>query len=63
MFGFLERNPGVINPSLVEALGAGTAVIAHDKRFNRWVAGDGAVYFSGADGFAHGFVVICAGGA
>lgn len=36
---------GGTNPSLVEALGAGCAVIAHDNRFNRWVAGDGAVYF------------------
>ena len=43
---------GGTNPSLVEALGAGNAVIAHDNRFNRWVVGEGAVYFSGADGFA-----------
>lgn len=39
---------GGTNPSLVEALGAGNAVIAHDNRFNRWVAGDNAVYFSNA---------------
>ena len=43
---------GGTNPSLVEALGAGNAVIAHDNRFNRWVAGEGAVYFEGEDGFA-----------
>ncbi|MBX3606146.1 MAG: DUF1972 domain-containing protein [Piscinibacter sp.] len=42
---------GGTNPSLVEALGAGNAVLAHDNRFNRWVAGDGACYFDGADGF------------
>ncbi|MBL2382416.1 hypothetical protein ELJ13_30045, partial [Klebsiella pneumoniae] len=36
---------GGTNPSLVEALGAGNAVIARDNRFNRWVAGDAAVYF------------------
>jgi len=36
---------GGTNPSLVEALGAGNAVLAHDNPFNRWVAGDGAVYF------------------
>ena len=36
---------GGTNPSLVEALGAGNAVLAHDNRFNRWVAKDGAVYF------------------
>lgn len=41
---------GGTNPSLVEALGAGNAVIAHDNRFNRWVAGDGGVYFSDAEG-------------
>ncbi len=43
---------GGTNPSLVEALGAGNAVIAHDNRFNRWVAGDAAIYFSGAAGFS-----------
>jgi len=36
---------GGTNPSLVEALGAGNAVIAHDNRFNRWVAGPDALYF------------------
>lgn len=36
---------GGTNPSLVEALGAGSAVIAHDNRFNRWVAGPQAAYF------------------
>jgi glycosyltransferase involved in cell wall biosynthesis len=43
---------GGTNPSLVEALGAGNAVIAHDNRFNRWVAGPGARYFSDEKGFA-----------
>jgi len=36
---------GGTNPSLVEALGAGSAVLAHDNPFNRWVAGPGASYF------------------
>lgn len=36
---------GGTNPSLVEALGAGCAVIAHDNHFNRWVAGNEAAYF------------------
>lgn len=39
---------GGTNPSLVEALGAGNAVVAHDNRFNRWVAGPGAAYFTDA---------------
>lgn len=43
---------GGTNPSLVEALGAGNAVIAHDNRFNRWVAGEEMLYFCGADGFS-----------
>jgi len=30
---------------LVESLAAGNAVIAHDNRFTRWVAGGGARYF------------------
>lgn len=37
---------GGTNPSLVEALGAGNPVLAHDNRFNRWVAQDAAAYFS-----------------
>lgn len=36
---------GGTNPSLVEALGAGCAVIAHDNLFNRWVTESGAAYF------------------
>jgi glycosyltransferase involved in cell wall biosynthesis len=43
---------GGTNPSLVEALGAGNPVIAHDNRFNRWVAGAGARYFQSADEFS-----------
>jgi glycosyltransferase involved in cell wall biosynthesis len=41
---------GGTNPSLVEALGSGSPVLAHDNLFNRWVAGPGARYF--ADGAA-----------
>ncbi len=37
---------GGTNPSLIEALGAGQAVLAHDNLFNRWVAGSEAEYFS-----------------
>lgn len=37
---------GGTNPSLVEAMGAGNAIIAHDNRFNRWVAGESARYFA-----------------
>lgn len=37
---------GGTNPSLVEAMGAGCAVIAHDNQFNRWVAGPDAAYFN-----------------
>lgn len=40
---------GGTNPSLIEAMGAGNPVIAHDNQFNRWVAGDSAKYFSGAE--------------
>ena len=39
---------GGTNPSLVEALGCGNAVIAHDNAFNREVAGPAALYFSTA---------------
>lgn len=37
---------GGTNPSLVEALGAGNAVIAHDNRFNRWTAGENQFFFA-----------------
>lgn len=37
---------GGTNPSLVEALGAGNAIIAHDNSYNRWVAGPEQFYFS-----------------
>jgi glycosyltransferase involved in cell wall biosynthesis len=36
---------GGTNPSLVEALGTANPVMAHDNRFNRWVAGPDAAYF------------------
>lgn len=36
---------GGTNPSLVEAMAAGNPVVAHDNPYNRWVAGDGALYF------------------
>ena len=38
---------GGTNPSLVEALAAGSAVIAHDNAFNRWTAGPGQFFFTG----------------
>jgi glycosyltransferase involved in cell wall biosynthesis len=44
--GYLHGHTvGGTNPSLVEAMAAGNAVIAHDNPYNRWVAGDGALYF------------------
>jgi len=40
---------GGTNPSLVEALGAGNAIIAHGNGFNRWVAGPDQFYFRDED--------------
>ena len=40
---------GGTNPSLVEALWAGNAVIAHDNPFNRWTAGEAALFFRAVD--------------
>ncbi len=37
---------GGTNPSLVEALWAGNAVIAHDNAYNRWTAGAAAIRFA-----------------
>jgi len=46
---FHGHQVGGTNPSLVEAMGAGNAVVAHNNRFNKWVAGDQQFYFSDAD--------------
>ena len=43
---------GGTNPSLVEALGAGNPVLAHDNPYNRWVAGPEQRYFRTADDLA-----------
>ncbi|ADL00464.1 DUF1972 domain-containing protein [Brevundimonas subvibrioides] len=42
---------GGTNPSLVEALGAGNCVIAHENKYNRWVAGEDQLYFTDEDEF------------
>ncbi|MCA1971267.1 MAG: DUF1972 domain-containing protein [Caenispirillum sp.] len=42
---FHGHRVGGTNPSLLEAMAAGCAVLAHDNPFNRWVAGDTALYF------------------
>ena len=51
---------GGTNPSLVEALGAGNAVIAHDNRFNRWVAADAGCYFNSVQSLAALFTRLLA---
>jgi glycosyltransferase involved in cell wall biosynthesis len=43
---------GGTNPSLVEAMAAANPIIAHDNKYNRWVAGDGAVYFTSSEQLA-----------
>jgi len=43
---------GGTNPSLVEALAAGSPIIAHNNLFTRWVAGDGALFFNDASDLA-----------
>jgi glycosyltransferase involved in cell wall biosynthesis len=40
---------GGTNPSLVEAMAAGNAVIAQDNKYNRYVAGHGNRFFRGVD--------------
>lgn len=41
---------GGTNPSVVEAMGAGNAVIAHWNRFNMWVAGQHAALLNYVNG-------------
>lgn len=44
--GYLHGHQvGGTNPSLVEAMGAGNAIIAHGNKFNRWVTGPHARFF------------------
>lgn len=46
-FGYMHgHSVGGTNPSLLEAMGAGNFILAHDNVFNREVAGGGAQYFS-----------------
>jgi glycosyltransferase involved in cell wall biosynthesis len=46
---------GGTNPSLVESLAAGNCVIAHDNKYNRWTAGEAAVFFSDETSCEAGF--------
>lgn len=49
--GYLHGHTvGGTNPSLVEALGCGNPVIAHDNVYNRWVAQNAALYFRDSAG-------------
>jgi glycosyltransferase involved in cell wall biosynthesis len=43
---------GGTNPSLVEAMAAGNAVVAHRNPYNTWVAGPGNAFFSGPEDLA-----------
>jgi glycosyltransferase involved in cell wall biosynthesis len=44
--GYLHGHTvGGTNPSLVEALAAGNPVIAHDNKYNTWVADNAGLYF------------------
>ncbi len=54
---------GGTNPSLVEALWAGNAVVAHDNPFNRGTAGDAQLYFSDPDSCAAAIERVLSDGA
>lgn len=45
---FHGHSVGGTNPSLIEAMGCGNVVIAHDNPFNREVAGEAACFFTRA---------------
>ena len=49
---------GGTNPSLVEALAAGTPVLAQNNHFNTWVAGDKSLYFDDASDCAAQFDTV-----
>lgn len=46
LFYFHGYRVGGTNPSLIEAMGCGAAIIAHDNRFNRWVVGQGGLFYA-----------------
>lgn len=51
---------GGTNPSLVEALAAGSPVIAHDNEFNRWVVGEQAgLYFANIEQCDQAITALC----
>ena len=52
---------GGTNPSLVEALGAGNPVLAHDNHFNRWTAGGEQLFFSSVEQCAEHMRSLAAG--
>ena len=43
---FHGHQVGGTNPSLVESLAAQNTIVCNDNKYNRWVSGDGALYFS-----------------
>lgn len=53
---------GGTNPSLVESMGTGSAIVAHDNCYNRWVAGPRQLYFADEMTCAAMFDQVEAGG-
>lgn len=51
---------GGTNPSLVEALGSGRPVIAHDNKFNRWTAGGAQLFFQDVSSAAESMRMMAA---
>ena len=49
LFYIHGHSAGGTNPALVEAMGAGCAILAHDNKFNQWVTNSKARYFSTID--------------
>jgi glycosyltransferase involved in cell wall biosynthesis len=54
---------GGTNPSLIEAMAAGNPVIAHNNKYNRWVAGDGALFFDTIEGADNAITRLLSDGA
>jgi glycosyltransferase involved in cell wall biosynthesis len=46
---FHGHSVGGTNPSLIEAMAAGSLIIAHDNKFNRFILKDNALYFNNED--------------
>jgi glycosyltransferase involved in cell wall biosynthesis len=55
---FHGHSVGGTNPALLEAMGQGSMIFAHDNKFNRYVLGNGGVFFGSPDELSQGITAF-----